>query len=653
MSDTTEYDSAAEAEYIASWTRTDQRFATYWTHEATTPLLELILDFDNVAAKWPDSKADAVVAINNAFPLLEVLKAKFPEDIATKVNTTLLDVWYGYTRLLALIGVGPKVWAGVQVYETYEPGKVPAGFHFPRIEPIQTRGPMISCTDTDLFNMPHDVLKRTAKPAKRGSKSAPSTPSNKPEPSTQPEPKAPSGSSTKKPALKRSAPPDDDEDDEDKVEPSPSKRLRFAGVSVPTASSAATSSKPSTRSQDKVPTSGTSQTGPVPKPAFKGAAASKRKTPATAPSKVAEPEVPKVPVQEVQVIESDDDEGGSQDADGEDEVEPEEDAEEEDVKPATRRPARGATKPAAAGPSKAKGKKTTLAAIDPAALGKAVETLLRKRQNNRKATSGDEFNISTDDQKHIISTVRLGASSNPVFYTGLPASDPTKPAKLGPNPLEDRRLSLSDTKAITDGLNEFIPHAPCLNCIILGKECTPTAFGTLCDNCASSTMHGCTYNRDAAQVVEFIRRLGEWTSLSPEYLRSENDELVELIQTADRARRLADVAALRAAQRLSNFATNALLVVDKFGPEPFKACFNDETPEAIQNFVNSLIDSYNERFQGGGTFDTNEWVSKIPASRLVEFDALTRLGASTFTFGDAVPQTTPQTKTKSKGKSKA
>lgn len=122
-----------------------------------------------------------------------------------------------------------------------------------------------------------------------------------------------------------------------------------------------------------------------------------------------------------------------------------------------------------------------MAAIDPAALGKAVETLLRKRQNNRKATSGasrfifplsgnsvkplttligDEFNISTDDQKHIISTVRLGASSNPVFYTGLPASDPTKPAKLGPNPLEDRRLSLSDTKAITDGLNEFIVRAP-------------------------------------------------------------------------------------------------------------------------------------------------------------------------------------------------
>ncbi|KAF8124279.1 hypothetical protein K438DRAFT_1893361 [Mycena galopus ATCC 62051] len=652
MSDTTEYDSAAEAEYIASWTRTDQRFATYWTHEATTPLLELILDFDNVAAKWPDSKADAVVAINNAFPLLEVLKAKFPEDIATKVNTTLLDVWYGYTRLLALIGVGPKVWVGVQVYETYEPGEVPAGFHFPRIEPIQTRGPMISCTDADLFNMPHDVLKRTAKPAKRGSKSAPSTPSNKPESSTQPEPKAPSGSLTKKPALKRSAPPDDDEDGEDKVEPSPSKRLRFAGVNVPTASSAATSSKPplvrKTRSRHPEPLKrvrppslhSRARLRPNARPPYSTIQGRRTRS-------------PKVPVQEVQVIESDDDEGGSQDADGEDEVEPEEDAEEEDVKPATRRPARGATKPAAAGPSKAKGKKTTLAAIDPAALGKAVETLLRKRQNNRKATSGDEFNISTDDQKHIISTVRLGASSNPVFYTGLPASDSTKPAKLGPNPLEDRRLSLSDTKAITDGLNEFIPHAPCLNCIILGKECTPTAFGTLCDNCASSTMHGCTYNRDAAQVVEFIRRLGEWTSLSPEYLHSEKDELIELIQAADHSRRLADVAALRVAQRLSKFATNALLVVDKFGPEPLKACFNDETPEAIQNFVNGLIDSYNERFQGDKTFDADEWVSKIPASRLVDFDALTRLGASTFTFGDAVPRTTPQTKVKSKGKSKA
>jgi len=86
------------------------------------------------------------------------------------------------------------------------------------------------------------------------------------------------------------------------------------------------------------------------------------------------------------------------------------------------------------------------------------------------------------------------------------------------------------------------------------------------------------------------------------------------------------------------------LVVDKFGPEPLKACFNDETPEAIQNFVNGLIDSYNERFQGDKTFDADEWVSKIPASRLVDFDALTRLGASTFTFGDAVPRTTPQTR---------
>ncbi|KAF8147594.1 hypothetical protein K438DRAFT_1989514 [Mycena galopus ATCC 62051] len=544
MSDTSEYDSTAEAAYIATWTKTDQRFATYWTHDATTPLLDLILDFDNVTAKWPDSKAATVVAINNTLPLLKVLKLKFPEDIATNVNTTLRDVWYGYTRLLALIGV---------------------------------------CHNT--FRI----------------------------------------------LYKRSAPPDHDEDDEDKVEPSPSKRTRFVGVDVLAASSAATSSKPTTRSQDKVPTSGTSQTGLAPKPAFKGAAASKRKTPATAPSKVAEPEVPKGPVKEVQVIESDDDEGGSQDADGEDEVEPEEDAEEEDVKPATRRQARSASKPAAAGPSKAKGKKTMLAAIDPAALGKAVETLLWKHQNNRKATSGDEFNIFTDDQKHII----------------LPST------WLGPNPLEDRRLSLSDTKAITDGLNEFIPHAPCLDCIILGKECTPTAFGTLCDNCASSTMHGCMYNRDAAQVVKFIRRLGEWTSLSPEYLHSEKDELIELIQAADHSRRLADVAALRVAQRLSKFATNALLVADKFGPEPLKACFNDEMPEAIQNFVNGLIDSYNERFQGDKTFDANEWVSKIPASRLVDFNALTRLGASTFTFGDAAPQTTPQTKVMSKGKSKA
>ncbi|KAJ7936633.1 hypothetical protein B0H13DRAFT_2303687 [Mycena leptocephala] len=569
------HDAASEDNYIATFNAQDLRFASLWRHKLVVPPLKLILDYeDDIAKDWPISKDDVIEAINSAYPILKLLHAKFPEKRAKKLDSVLLDVWYGYTRLLALVETGPEEWKE----------EVPDDFSFPRITPVRTSGTLKPCDAEGDAEMPTDVLKKPKRATGRspGSRSAPTTPSNEPESGK------PSGSLPQKAALKR---------------PSTSKRIRFDGLDLPTADTVtSTPSKPSTRSKDKSSTSGTPRRTPAPKP--------ERNDPI-------------------------EDEGGSDDADGEEEVDSDGDVEMKEVKLSTTRSGRSvaSAKPAAAGPSKARGKKEkplALSEIDAAALGKAVEDVFRKHQNNRKATSGSQFNIATDGQPRIVSTVRFANSSQPTFYNGLPATDIGKRYKLSDTRVEGKRITVSEATAITDEVNTYIPTVPCINCIITGKDCTPVAYGTFCDNCKSGSFHSCTYNKDAGQVVEFIRRLVALPNMS--LFRILQFPLLDHVSAANDARHLADEAAHRVAKRFAHLGLNALVVIDKFGPAPLLELFDDETPETVLDFFNGVLDQHNDMLGASSTLPADEWKPRLAASDLVNANALSSICASAFKF---------------------
>ncbi|KAJ7238553.1 hypothetical protein B0H12DRAFT_1075228 [Mycena haematopus] len=102
-------------DYLNLWTPDDKLFASYWRHPAALPLLDDILQFSAISEGWPAAKSQVIRDINGAYPMLpqRLLKRDFSAAIAADIDPTLLDVWYGYTQILSLVGTGPKEWMQV------------------------------------------------------------------------------------------------------------------------------------------------------------------------------------------------------------------------------------------------------------------------------------------------------------------------------------------------------------------------------------------------------------------------------------------------------------------------------------------------------------------------------------------------------------
>ncbi|KAF8177950.1 hypothetical protein K438DRAFT_1769793 [Mycena galopus ATCC 62051] len=114
-----------------------------------TPLYKFILNFSNTLMDWPTDPDIIVSAIKCAFPVLIQTEA---------VSTSLLDIWYGYTRVLALVPYGPPKWISVCIHESYKPVTVDPRFSLPKINPIIITGNLVTFKGHSTFTMPTDTL---------------------------------------------------------------------------------------------------------------------------------------------------------------------------------------------------------------------------------------------------------------------------------------------------------------------------------------------------------------------------------------------------------------------------------------------------------------------------------------------------------------
>ncbi|KAF8185229.1 hypothetical protein K438DRAFT_1765881 [Mycena galopus ATCC 62051] len=415
-----QHDDASNDEYAATWTTEDLRFASFWVHERVLPLFGFIQRWGNTITDWPTDKQHIVDAINQVFPVLELLKVEYPEKATNDIESTLLNLWYGYTHVLALVS---SEWASVYIHDSYKPIPVDPGFCMPDITPIEIEGTMVPLDKPATATMPQDVLSRLRDCRRQdaGKSSQPgmgsivffsfwiltqvlaATPS-RPKIIDSP-PKL--LSSPIKHSLKGSA--DEIADNgSPKADPPPpkSKRTHQSEVQLLTGNKEGAEtvyhSKPATWSPGQPLTSGTSKQAPVSKPASKRKVVEKavEKPAEPKPAKTAEPEVPKLAKAMSPIHISDDD--SSEDAEGEEDVDSDRDVDMKEVKPSGSRPRVRVVKSLNAIGNDKKEKAASLADINAAALGKVVEEILKKRQSNHKATGGAQFNISTDGQQDLL-----------------------------------------------------------------------------------------------------------------------------------------------------------------------------------------------------------------------------------------------------------
>ncbi|KAJ7234380.1 hypothetical protein B0H12DRAFT_1076375 [Mycena haematopus] len=584
-SPTPDNSAAADSKYLALWTPDDKRFCAYWRHQLVLPLLHDILGFKTIVENWNEFKDAVVRDINAAFPVLCLLKREFTEQMLEDVDVVLLDVWYGYTRLLSKLGTGPPDWKAVCIHESYKPAVVPEGFWFPPVDGITTNKALRSlmADPTVRDPMPLDLLApKPPRPRRPLGSPAPTVVASSSRivvPRT-PEPPTPSQPSKKRRSI------------EEDTETMRAAVLALRPLAAPPPNALAPTPWSSARAM----------TASKP-PGYGGPPSGKTKSsPRNKPS--------------VEVI---------PDSEGEEAATVDRDEDNDDDVEMVDPPSPPAKKDGPSRKPKAKKKGTSWSDIDPQEYAQSISSAIVKRQGNRKATGPLEFNFRSEEYPHVLSLVRLGTTARPTLYNGFPVDMPGKRAKTVGSPLEGKKLTMAELSIITSEVNFCIPTVPCLNCMILGKDCTPMAFGTCCDNCTLGSLSSCQYNKDARYVVDLSRRLGEWTGATPEHFLHLSCDLEEAIEAADAARQVADAAALRVAKYFSTISLSALAIVDKFGPLTLAQCFDDESPEAIANFFNGAIADYNRMHAGAATLKADDFKPVWSSADLVSPGALEAL----------------------------
>ncbi|KAJ7231066.1 hypothetical protein B0H12DRAFT_1077279 [Mycena haematopus] len=228
----------------------------------------------------------------------------------------------------------------------------------------------------------------------------------------------------------------------------------------------------------------------------------------------------------------------------------------------------------------------------------------------------------------------------------MPATSTGKRFKAHESQIDEGKLVLEELSTITDQVHiGSLPQVACMSCIILGKKCTPVAFGSQCGNCYNSSTSYCSYNTDAKFVVDTVRRLGPWMGASPEFFREAVHELDEAISASVAARAIADEAALRVAKWFSRLSTGAIALIDKFGPAALFQCFDDKVDTAsIEEYFQRIAVQYNDLLGESPTsLGSQPFKSRLPFSELVSMDALDSMRAYFASFE----------RVKEKGKTKA
>ncbi|KAJ7716161.1 hypothetical protein B0H14DRAFT_3522350 [Mycena olivaceomarginata] len=166
-----------------------------------------------------------------------------------------------------------------------------------------------------------------------------------------------------------------------------------------------------------------------------------------------------------------------------------------------------------------------------------------------------------------------------------------------------------------------IPDTACIQCILLGSECTPIAFGMSCSQCQQRDIKGaknCEHARTMEELIQF------YCEISEKYAMTSDVTEMLLKNLRDAHHRTAGLAKLTSPRTSSK-------VIDYVGADKFFSRFTDDkTPESLRGHLEELRANYNRRISNDAAVRELDVMpaEKIPEeSRLITTD-FAALGAA-------------------------
>ncbi|KAJ7724707.1 hypothetical protein B0H14DRAFT_2641467 [Mycena olivaceomarginata] len=161
-----------------------------------------------------------------------------------------------------------------------------------------------------------------------------------------------------------------------------------------------------------------------------------------------------------------------------------------------------------------------------------------------------------------------------------------------------------------------IPESACIQCILLGSECTPIAFGMSCSQCQQRETRGCEHSRTMEELIQF------YCEISEKYAKTSDVTEMLLKNLQDAHHRTAGLAKLYAESSeelidvFKHVSSHIEQVIDYVGAEKFFSRFTDDsTSESLRGHLEELRLNYNRRVSD----DAEERrLDTIPAEKIPE-----------------------------------
>ncbi|KAJ7842377.1 hypothetical protein B0H14DRAFT_3456915 [Mycena olivaceomarginata] len=174
------------------------------------------------------------------------------------------------------------------------------------------------------------------------------------------------------------------------------------------------------------------------------------------------------------------------------------------------------------------------------------------------------------------------------------------------------------------------PESACIQCILLGSECTPIAFGMSCSQCQQRDIKGsknCEHTRTMEELIQF------YCEISEKYAMTSDVTEMLLKNLRDAHHRTAGLAKLYAESSeelidiFQHVSAHMEQVIDYVGADKFFSCFTDDkTLESLRGHLNELRANYNRRISDNSVVCEPDTIPAAPVpegSHLITTDFAT------------------------------
>ncbi|KAJ7782105.1 hypothetical protein B0H14DRAFT_2630948 [Mycena olivaceomarginata] len=164
-----------------------------------------------------------------------------------------------------------------------------------------------------------------------------------------------------------------------------------------------------------------------------------------------------------------------------------------------------------------------------------------------------------------------------------------------------------------------IPESACIQCILLGSECMPIAFGMSCSQCQQQDIKGsknCEHVCTMEELIQFYCEISEKYAMTSDMTEM---LLKNLRDTHHRTAGLAKLYAESSEELIDVFQHVSLhmeQVIDYIGADKFFSHFTDDSmPESLRGHLEELRVNYNRRVSNKAE---ERQLNTIPAEKIPE-----------------------------------